>query len=126
MKSQFNTIGKSLNMVKIALFTMVLVICSWISIPTIVPFTLQTFGVYLAFCSNSRRIFVFSMIIGLFICYIFGTAWFMTISAKNTGSIGWLTAVSWCVILFVISDLLKLFLALTIEKRVGPAIKKHK
>lgn len=186
MKNQLNTMSKTLNMTQIALFIVIMAICSWISIPTLVPFTLQTFGVFLAivllggkkaaaviilylvvgslglpvfaggmagivvvigtnggymlgwifqclfmwfmekFCSNSRRIFVFSMIIGLFICYIFGTVWFMAIYAKNTGSIGWITAVGWCVIPFVIPDFIKLFLALAIEKRIGSTVKSHK
>ena len=38
---------KTLNLVYIALFAVLIVICSWISIPTLVPFTLQTFAIYL-------------------------------------------------------------------------------
>ncbi|WP_329602340.1 hypothetical protein [Blautia liquoris] len=37
---------KTKDMVNIALFTVLIVICSWISIPTVVPFTLQTFAVF--------------------------------------------------------------------------------
>ena len=35
------------DMVRIALFAVVIAICSWLSIPAAVPFTLQTFGVFL-------------------------------------------------------------------------------
>ena len=35
-------------MAYIGLFAVVIAICSWISIPTVVPFTLQTFAVFLA------------------------------------------------------------------------------
>ena len=38
---------KTLNLVYIAFFAVLIVICSWISIPTLVPFTLQTFAIYL-------------------------------------------------------------------------------
>ncbi len=37
---------KTRDMVYIALFTVLTAICSWISIPTVVPFTLQTFAVF--------------------------------------------------------------------------------
>lgn len=35
------------DMVRIALFAVIIAICSWLSIPAAVPFTLQTFGVFL-------------------------------------------------------------------------------
>lgn len=38
----------ALDMAQIALFTALISICAWISIPTTVPFTLQTFGVLCA------------------------------------------------------------------------------
>lgn len=36
------------DMAHIAMFAVVMAVCSWISIPSVVPFTLQTFGVFLA------------------------------------------------------------------------------
>ena len=39
---------KTTDMAHIALFSVVLTVCAWISIPAMVPFTLQTFGVFLA------------------------------------------------------------------------------
>ena len=38
--------SKTLDMVYIAMFAVLIAICSWISIPTMVPFTLQTFGIF--------------------------------------------------------------------------------
>lgn len=39
---------KTYDMAYIALFTVLIVISAWISIPTAVPFTMQTFGVFAA------------------------------------------------------------------------------
>ena len=40
--------GKTYDMAYIAVFAVLMAICSWISIPTVIPFTLQTFAVFLA------------------------------------------------------------------------------
>lgn len=40
--------GKTYDMAYIGIFTGLIAICSWISIPTMIPFTLQTFAVFLA------------------------------------------------------------------------------
>lgn len=40
--------SKTYDMAYIAVFTVLITICSWISIPTAIPFTLQTFAVFLA------------------------------------------------------------------------------
>ena len=43
-----NSHSKTLTLTYIALSAALIAICSWISIPTTVPFTLQTFGVFAA------------------------------------------------------------------------------
>ena len=40
--------SKTYDIVYIAVFAVIMAICSWISIPATVPFTLQTFGVFIA------------------------------------------------------------------------------
>ena len=146
-------------------------ICSWISIPAAVPFTMQTFAVFCVlgllggkrgtisilvyillgavglpvFAGFSGGIgilfgttggyiigFIFvgliywaaeklfgaklplriaAMVLGLAVCYAFGTAWFMAVYTKNTGAIGLGTALSMCVVPYLIPDALKIILA---------------
>lgn len=170
-------------MAYIALFAVIIAICSWISIPATVPFTLQTFGVFLTvgtlggkrgtlavliylllgvvgvpvfagfsgglgyvlgstggyiigflfsalvmwamehFFGKNKWVLALSMVLGLLVCYAFGTIWFMQVYARNTGAIGVWTALSWCVFPYVIPDAIKIILALSIGKRLGKAIK---
>ena len=63
------------------------------------------------------------MVIGLVVCYIFGTVWFMMVYTKNSGAIGLATVLGWCVIPFIIPDLIKIGLALTLGKRLGIIVK---
>lgn len=44
-----NNATKSKDTVFIALFAVLIAVCSWISIPTAIPFTMQTFGIFFAF-----------------------------------------------------------------------------
>ena len=48
MSSMEATRSKTYDMAYIAIFAVLMAICSWISIPMAVPFTLQTFGVFMA------------------------------------------------------------------------------
>ena len=175
--------SKTLDMAYIAIFAGVMAICSWISIPATVPFTLQTFGVFLAvgvlggkrgtlsvliyillgaiglpvFAGFSGGIgsilgttggyiigFLFSalvmwgmeaafgkklwvralsMVLGLAVCYAFGTAWFMLVYARSSGAVGLGTVLGWCVIPFIIPDLVKIALALLLCKRLAGLIR---
>lgn len=176
-KKQINK-NKTRDTVFIALFAVLIAICSWIAIPTVVPFTLQTFAVFLAlnflgakkgivsvciylllgavgipvFSNGTAGIGIImgtsggymigwifsglvmgllerligkkmwaqavSMLVGLIVCYVMGTAWFMVAYAKTAGAIGLRVALGWCVIPFIIPDLLKLGLALWFSQRL--------
>ncbi|MBQ6315667.1 MAG: biotin transporter BioY [Mogibacterium sp.] len=165
-----------------AMFAAVMAVCSWISIPAAVPFTLQTFGVFLAvgllggkrgtlaiavylllgavglpvfagfsgglgymmgatggyivgflfsalvmwliekLFGNSLPVLAASMILGLIVCYAFGTAWFMTVYTKNTGAIGLGTALGWCVIPYIVPDVIKIILATLLSRRLRPVL----
>lgn len=63
-----------------------------------------------------------SSILGLLVCYIVGTVWFMVIYARDIGQIGLWTALVWCVIPFIVPDLFKIFLALSVQKRLMPFV----
>lgn len=177
------TRNKTRDMVYIAIFAVLIAICSWISIPTTVPFTLQTFAVFLAvgvlggkrgtlsiliylllgaigvpvfagftggigivlgttggyiigflfsglimwameqLLGKKTWVLAFSMVLGLLVCYAFGTAWFMVVYAKQAGAVGLLTALGWCVFPFIIPDIIKIVLALVICKRLAGIIK---
>lgn len=164
--------GKTYDMAYIAVFAVLMAICSWISIPTVIPFTLQTFAVFLAVCvlggkrgTLSVLVFVLlgavgvpvfagftggphvlmgntggyiigfiftalvmwlmervfgrkmwvqavSMLLGMVTYYVFGTIWFMIVYMRTTGPIGVSAVLGWCVIPFLIPDLVKAALAL--------------
>lgn len=182
MSASAATKNKTLDMVYIALFAVLITICSWISIPTVVPFTLQNFGIFVAvgvlggkrgalsvlvylllgaigvpvfagfsggigvilgttggyiigfllstlpvwgmekLLGKKTWVLAFSMVLGLLVCYAFGTVWFIQVYAQNSGEIGLMTALGWCVFPFIIPDLIKIALALAVTKslaRVG-------
>ncbi len=170
------------DMAYVAIMAVVIAICSWISIPTTVPFTLQTFAVFLAVgVLGGRRgtfavlvfillgavgvpvfagfqggigvllgttggyiigfllsallywamtralgektpVMVAAMVLGLIVCYAFGTAWFMVVYARNSGAIGLGTALGWCVFPFVIPDLAKIALAVGLTRVLKPHV----
>ena len=64
-----------------------------------------------------------SMVLGLIVCYAIGTVWFMVVYAQNSGAVGLATVLGWCVIPFIIPDLVKIALALTLSKRLSKALK---
>ena len=174
---------KTIDLVYIALGVVLITICSWISISTTVPFTMQTFAVFfvLSFLGGKRGTvtiivyvllgavgvpvfaqftsgigillgntggyivgFIFmglvywlivhflgkklwaeilAMVIGLVVCYSFGTVWFMIVYAQSNGAVGLAMVLGWCVIPFIIPDLIKLGLALTLARRLSPVLK---
>ena len=62
-------------------------------------------------------------VLGLAVCYAFGTAWFLVVYARTTGPIGVTTALGWCVFPYIAPDLLKLALALLLSRRVEKFLK---
>ena len=71
---------------------------------------------------NKLYIEITALLLGLALCYTFGTAWFMYVYAKANGAVGLGTVLSWCVFPFILPDLIKLGLALTVARRVQPML----
>lgn len=169
---------QTVDLVYMAVGTVLITVCSWISIPMVVPFTLQTFAVFfiLSLLGGKRgtisilvyillgavgvpvfsgfmggigkllgmtggyilgfiltgllywlaqRLFgekllvrILSLLAGLLVCYAFGTAWFMIVYAHDSGPIGLWSALTMCVIPFILPDLAKMALALFLSDRM--------
>ena len=60
------------------------------------------------------------MVLGLLVCYAFGTAWFMTVYARTKGAVSLSAALGWCVLPFLLPDGLKIALALLLSKKLAP------
>lgn len=170
--------NKTRDIVYMSVFTAMISICSWISIPASIPFTLQTMGVFTTvgllggkrgtltiltyillgaigvpvfagftggisvllgttggyimgfllsallmwgietIMGRNQIVLAFSMVAGLIVCYVFGTAWFMMIYTQHSGVIGLSTVLGLCVIPFIIPDLIKIGVALFLTNRL--------
>lgn len=166
----------------IALMAVLIAVCSWISIQTVVPFTLQTFAVFCALellggargtmavavylllgavgvpvfagftgglgillgttggyllgflltglvywlferLGRSLWLRVAALLIGLALCYAFGTLWFVEVYSRANGPLSVMTALGWCVLPFLLPDGVKLALALLLSVRLRPLLK---
>ena len=168
-------IFRTLDITYIGAAVALITICSWISIPTTIPFTLQTFAVMLTvlllggmrgtiaiivyillgavgvpvfsgfsggigklmgptggyiigflgtalvmwgfekFLGRKLWINIAAIVLGLIVCYAFGTMWFIKLYTADDGSKATLAmALSWCVIPYLIPEVIKVVLALTL------------
>lgn len=57
------------------------------------------------------------------IMYIAGVIWFMTVYAAQTGPVGLATVMTWCVIPFIIPDIVKMAAAVLIGERASKLIR---
>ena len=72
---------------------------------------------------DSLPVKIAACVLGLAVCYAFGTAWFMVVYAQNSGPVGLMTALGWCVFPYIIPDLVKLALAVLLSRRVKKFLK---
>ena len=177
---------RTIDLAYIALGAVLIAVCSWISIPTPVPFTMQPFAMFFVlsmlggkrgttatfvyvllgavgvpvfadftsgigillgntggyilgflfigliywlmvhFLGKKLWVEILAMVLGLAVCYGFGTAWFLLVYTRANGAVGLAMGLSWCVIPFILPDLVKLGLALTLSRRLAPVLKLRK
>lgn len=170
------------DLVYMALGAVLITLCSWITIPTAVPFTMQTFAVFFilsalggkqgtvtilvyialgavgipvfsqfgagpgvllgntggyilgflamgliywgitALLGETRKTRFLGLLLGLAVLYAFGTAWFLLLYTRTQESMGIFPVLGWCVFPFVIPDLVKLGLALALERRLEKSL----
>lgn len=74
-------------------------------------------------CNGKLIPLIISMVIGILVCYAFGTAWFAVVYAKeNTpATIG--TILGWCVIPFLLPDAVKIVIASILTNRLKRFVK---
>ena len=170
------------DLARAALFAALTSISSRSSIPTAVPFTLQTFAVFLALgvlggrlgtlsvavylllgavglpvfagfqgglgallgatggylagflltaltvwgaerrLGKSAPVFLVSCLLGLALCYLFGSVWFAAVYAAASGPVGLVTVLGWWVLAAVPPDLAKRALAVALSRRLAAAL----
>lgn len=64
-----------------------------------------------------------SMVLGLIVCYAFGTAWFMVVYPMGGEIVSLWTALTWCVFPYVLFDGMKIVLALILSVVLRPHVK---
>lgn len=169
--------------VLISLFTAIIAVCSFITVPAAVPFTLQTLGIFtslavlggkrgtlctalyillgilgipvfsgfsaglghllgatggyiigfifLSLCyliitavfGNKLTVKAVGLVSGLLICYLFGTLWYMLVYLKTLNTDAFISTLSVCVLPFIIPDLIKIALALFIDRKIPNTVK---
>ena len=179
MKEKKKPAFRTADLAYVGIGAALIAICSWISIPLTVPFTMQTFAVFFVlsllggkrgtasimvyillgaigvpvfaqFSSGIGTLFgttggyilgflltgviyhlftyktgnrgiipAVALVIGLAVCYAFGTGWFVFVYTRTSGAVSIGTALAWCVIPFVIPDLVKLGLAVFLAHRIN-------
>lgn len=170
------------DLVFIGFCAALIAVCSWISIPATIPFTLQTLGVFTTvgilggrrgslavfvyillglvglpvfsgfsggagvlfgttggyiigflaaallmwgierLCGRGRLALAISMLLGLLLCYAIGTLWFLLVYAKTSGAVSLYTVLGWCVLPFLLPDLVKIGIALLLTARLRRVI----
>ena len=73
--------------------------------------------------SKKIPVMILGFTIGLIVCYATGTLWFLFVYMKDTGMEGLITAITTCVLPFVIPDIIKIVLAAVVSDSVRKKVK---
>lgn len=73
--------------------------------------------------TNKLWALILSMVVGILVCYAFGTAWFAVVYAKTNELASLATILGWCVIPFLIPDAIKIALAAVLTNRLKKFVK---
>lgn len=76
------------------------------------------YAIFTKLFDEKLPVIIVSLLLGLALCYTFGTVWFIYVYSSHSGAIGLTTALSWCVFPFIIPDLAKMALAILLAKRL--------
>lgn len=85
-------------------------------------FTALVVGLAVDRLGRSMPVLCVSMALGVLLCYAFGTAWFMRVYARSSGPIGIGTALSLCVLPYLLPDAAKIALAAGLTGRLLPLL----
>ena len=166
-----------------ALGTALITVCAWIAIPAQVPFTLQTFAVFLTAGLLCRKcsflsvvvylmlgavglpvfsgfrggpgilfgvtggyligflftsltistlthrfgqrlpVLIGSMVLGLLLCYTFGSVWFLVLYTRSSDPVSLGTVIGMCIIPFLPVDAVKILLASLLVRKLNPLLR---
>lgn len=73
--------------------------------------------------TNKLWALILSMVVGILVCYAFGTVWFAVVYAKTNEPASLATILGWCVIPFLIPDAVKIALAAVLTNRLKKFVK---
>lgn len=87
-------------------------------------FTALIIGIMTKLFGDKLWVYIVSMLLGIAVCYIFGTIWFIIVyNNGNADAVSVGTALGWCVVPFIIPDLVKIAAASIICVRVKKHVK---
>lgn len=86
-------------------------------------FTALAVGIMTDKLGRKLWVLAVSMVLGLLLCYVFGTAWFIVLYNMQGNAMDLLTALSYCVFPFLIADGAKIIVATVLVNRIDKIIR---